>query len=186
MRSLPLYAVEQVDELVWPENYKEITLHSSALLALTDFKEHKPLVIEDTVNAHEAEQLMRHAHVHLKIVVDKDDKFLGIVGLSDICHQEIMKKVASGFEHDELLVTDFMHPKSALKAIDYSDLEHASVGDLLETLKTNGQRHCLVIDRENHKIRGVVSASDLVKMLKLKIDLSLPPTFIEIFNVVHS
>jgi CBS domain containing-hemolysin-like protein len=186
MRSLPLYNVEQVDELVWPENYKEITLHSSALLALTDFKEQKPLVIEETVKAHEAEQLMRHAHVHLKIVVDKEDKFVGIVSLADICHQEIMKKVASGFELDELLVTDFMISKADLKAIDYADLEHASVGDLLETLKSNGQRHCLVVEREAHKIRGVVSASDLVRMLKLKIDLSLPPTFIEIFEVVHA
>ncbi len=186
MRSLPLYDVEQVDELVWPENYKEITLQSSALLALTDFKEHKPLVIEDSVSAHEAEQLMRHAHVHLKIVVDKEDHFLGIVSLSDICHQEIMKKVAGGFEHDELLVTDFMQPKTALKAISFADLEHATVGDLLETLKANGHRHCLVVDRENHKIRGVVSASDLVRMLKLKIDLSFPPTFIEIFKAVHN
>lgn len=186
MRSLTLWDVEKVDKLAWPENFQEINLNSPALLALTDFKEHKPLVIVEDISAHETEQLMMNAHVRLKIVVDKENKFLGVVSLTDIHHQEIMKKVANGFEHDDLLVTDFMQPKSALKAIDFVDLQHATVGDILETLKANGERHCLVINREKHNIRGVVSASDLVRMLKLKIDLSLPPSFVDIFNVVHS
>jgi DeoR family transcriptional regulator, catabolite repression regulator len=186
MRSLTLWDVEQVDELAWPENYQEINLNSPAMLALTDFKKHKPFVIEEDVSAHKTEQLMRNAHVRLKIVVDKTSNFLGIVGLTDIHHQEIMKKVASGHKHGELLVTDFMHPKADLKAIDFADLKNANVGDLLETLKTNGERHCLVIDRDQHHIRGVVSSSDLVRMLKLNIDLSLPPSFVEVFKVVHS
>jgi CBS domain containing-hemolysin-like protein len=186
MRSLPLYDVEQVDELAWPENYQEVSINSPALVVLTDFKKHKPLVIDEGVSAHDTEQLMLNAHVRLKIVVDKNNKFLGVVSLSDIHHQEIMKKVASGYEHDDLLVTDFMQPKSQLKAIDYNDLKNATVGDLLETLKTNGERHCLVIDKEAHNIRGVISASDIVRTLKLNFDLTSPPTFVDIFNAVHS
>ncbi|PCI60201.1 MAG: histidine kinase [Gammaproteobacteria bacterium] len=186
MRSLSLCDVEQVDELAWPENYQEITLNSPALLVLTDFKKHKPLVIDEDVSAHDTEQLMMHAHVRLKIVVDKDNKFLGVVSLMDINHQEIMKKVAAGYKHDDLLVTDFMQPKSALKAIDFNDLKNAHVGDILETLKTNGERHCLVINREKHNIRGVVSASNLVRTLKLEFDLSYPPSFVEIFNLIHA
>jgi len=186
MRSLTLYDVEDVDELAWPENYQEITLSSPAILALTDFKKHQPSVIDEKVSGHDAEQLMFKAHVRFKIVVDSNNIFLGVVSLNDIHHQEIMKKVAKGFVHDDLLVTDFMQPKSALKAINFQDLENATVGDILETLKTNGERHCLVINKAKHKIRGVVSASDIVRMLKLDIDLSLPPSFIEIFNVVHN
>ncbi len=186
MRSLTLYNVEQVDKLAWPENYQEINLDSPALLALTDFKKNKPLVIEETVSAHEAEQLMLRAHVHLKLIVDKNKKFVGVVSLNDIAQQEILKKIASGYSQNELLVADFMQSKISLKAIDYADLQFATVGDILETLKTNGERHCLVVNREKHNIRGVVSASDLVRMLKLNIDLSLPPSFVEIFNVVHN
>lgn len=186
MRSLNMYDVEQVDELAWPENYQEITINSPASVVLTDFKKHKPLVIDEGVSAHDTEQLMMNAHVRLKIVVNKENKFLGIVSLTDIHHQEIMKKVAAGHKHDELLVTDFMQPKSQLKAIDCADLMHASVGDLLETLKTNGERHCLVLDKEVHNIRGVVSASDLVRILKLNINLTTPPSFIDIFNVIHN
>jgi len=186
MRSLTLCDVEEVDELAWPEDFQEIGLHSPAIITLTDFKKHKPLVIDEKVSAHDAEQLMFKAHVRLKLVVDSNNKFLGVVSLTDINHQEIMKKVASGFDHDELLVTDFMQPKSQLKAIDFADLQNATVGDILETLKTNGERHCLVINKEKHNIRGVVSASDIVRMLKIEIDLSLPPSFVEIFNVVHN
>jgi len=185
MRSLTLCNVEQVDELAWPENFQDISLTSPALKVFTDFKKHKPLVIHQDVSAHETEQLMMNAHVRLKIVVSNENKFLGIVSLTDISQQEIMKKVASGFAHDDLLVTDFMRPKSELRAIDFHDLQNAKVGDILETLKTNGERHCLVINREKHNIRGVVSASDLVRMLKLNIDLSNPPSFLDIFNVIH-
>ena len=185
MRNLPLCDVEEIDELAWPENHQEITLTSPALRVMTDFTQEKPLVISESVSAHETEKLMLNAHVRLKIVLDKEQHFLGVVSLTDIFHQEIMKKVANGYVHDDLLVTDFMQPKSELKAIDFSDLASAKVGDILETLKTNGQRHCLVIDKDKHRIRGVVSASDLVRKLKLNIDLKFPPTFLEIFNTVH-
>ncbi len=186
MRNLNLCDVEQIDELVWPENYQEINLRSPALRVLTDFKKNIPSVIGEDVCAHETEQMMLKAHVRLKIVVDGASKFLGVVGLVDITHQEIMKKIAKGHQHDELLVSDFMQPKSELKAIDFADLEQATVGDILETLKTNGERHCLVINKQKHNIRGVVSASDLVRMLKLNIDLSRPPSFLEVFNVISS
>lgn len=186
MKTLALYNVEQVDELVWPENYQEITLDSPATLVLTDFKKNKPLVILEDVSAHDAEHLMMCAHVRLKLVVDDQNKFLGVLSLTDIHHQEIMKKVANGYEHHELLVTDFMQPKAALKAIDFAELQKASVADILETLKANGQRHCLVVNREKHNIRGVVSASDIVRMLKLKTDVNFPPSFVDIFNEVHA
>lgn len=186
MRTLSLCHVEEIDELAWPENHQKINLQSSALSVFTDFKKHKPLVIDGDLSAHEAEQLMLNAHVRLKIVLDQKNKFLGVVSLTDISHQEIMKKVANGHYHDDLLVTDFMQSKSSLKAIDFEELQNANVGDVLQTLKANGQRHCLVIDRNKHYIRGVVSASDLVKTLKLDVDLSSPPTFIDIFNIIHN
>ncbi len=186
MRTLSLCNVEKIDELAWPENYQEINLQSSALLVFTDFEEHKPLALDSELSAHEAEQLMLNAHVHLKIVLDQNNKFIGIVSSDDISHQEIMKKVANGYYHDDLQVSDFMQSKSSLKAIDFDELQNASVGDVLQTLKVNGQRHCLVMDRINHHIRGVVSASDIVRTLKLRVDLSLPPSFIDIFNLIHS
>ena len=185
MKTLTLCDVEQIDELAWPEDFQDINLMSSAKCVFTDFKKSKPLVINESINAHQAEQLMMNAHVRLKLVVDSSNKFLGVVSLTDINHQEIMKRIASGADHDELLVTDFMRAKSTLKAIDYDDLKTASVGDLLQTLQTNGERHCLVLDKENHNIRGVISASDLVRMLKLHFDLTLPPSFVDIFNIIN-
>ncbi len=185
MRTLNLFNVEAVDELAWPENYQEINLNSSALLVFTDFKKHKPLVIDGNLNALKAEKLMMNAHVRLKIVLDNNNRFIGVVSLSDISHQEIMKKVASGDKHDDLSVSDFMQTKALLKAISYEELKSSSVGDVLQTLKANGERHCLVIDKDEHNIRGVISTSDLVRILKLHIDLSLPLSFVDIFNLIH-
>lgn len=187
MRTLNLFNVEEVDELAWPDNYQAINLDSSALLVFTDFKKHKPLVIDGDLKAHEAEQLMMNSHVRLKIVLDENGHFIGVVSLLDISHREIVKKVARGYAHDDLQVIDFMQTKASLNAIDYAELKTSSVGDILQTLKANGEsHHCLVIDKEQHNIRGVISTSDLVRRLKLHIDLSLPPSFVDIFNLIHS
>ena len=185
MNTLNLFDVEQVDELSWPQPQDTIDLRSSALTVFTDFTEHKPLVIDGDFEAHEAEKLMVNAHVRLKIVLNSKGDFIGVVSLSAISHRNIVKKVASGIDHDDLVVSDFMEAKADLKAIDYAELKISSVGDVLQTLKTNGKRHCLVVDRKSHSIRGVISTSDLVRTLKLDVDLTLPLSFGNVFDHIN-
>ena len=79
-----------------------------------------------------------------------------------------------------------MQAKSELKAIDYADLRISSVGDVLQTLKESGKRHCLVIDKEAHSICGVISTSDLELALKSDVDLTLPLSFGNVFNLTHA
>ena len=184
VKKLTLHAVEAIDELAWPANYQEFTLRSPALHVFTDFKNLMPLVIESNTKATDVEFLMKKAHVRLKLVIDKHEKFLGLISFDSLNHQEIVKKQADGHHRDNLLISDFMIPKSQLKAIDYADIVHAKIGDIIETLKAAGQQHCLVVDREHHTIRGVLSANDIAKRLKLDIDVSTPTSFASIFEVI--
>ena len=61
---------------------------------------------------------------------------------------------------------------------------YARIGDVIETLQSAGQQHCLVIDREQHAIRGVLSANDIARRLKLAVDVSTPNSFASIFKVI--
>lgn len=184
MKKLTLHAVEAIDELAWPDNHQEHTLYSSALDVFTDFKNVKPLVIDAHSSAIEVEHLMKKAHVRLKLVVDKKEHFIGLISYDLLSSQEIVKKLGKGDLRENLLISDFMIPKSELKAIAYADIVNAKIGDVIETLKAAGQQHCLVTDHEDHTIRGVLSANDIAKKLQLEIDVSTPTSFASIFEAI--
>ena len=85
---------------------------------------------------------------------------------------------------EELTVHDFMRPKMSLMSFDFTELTHSSVGDVIETLKDYGQHHCLVMDRDTHEVRGVISVSDIARELRLPLDIQGRPTFAELITIL--
>lgn len=185
MAKLTLYDVDNVEELEWPDLDHEITMDSPALGIFTDFKEVKPLVIEGDTTAIDAQKLMQKAHVRLKVVVDGDTRFLGIVSFKELNSQEVIKRVSQGARRQELSVMDFMKPKNNLKAFAYSELEKATIKDVVDALKDNGQQHCMVIDHDQDRIRGVISASDIARKLRISLDITRDSSFVGIYNAIR-
>ena len=184
MRKLNFYPTEPIDELAWPEESKQITEDSPALEVFTDFTQSKPLVIDAQTTAVEAEQLMLKAHVRLKLVVDSDNHFLGVISLDDINQQEQVKQIANGAQRMELALTDFMHPRESIKAFDFHELSQACISQVIDALQESGERHCLVVDHQTHKIRGIISASDIARKLHLPINIASKSSFVDIFSAV--
>lgn len=184
MKTLNFYNAEPADELVWPDQARQVALDSPALTIFTDFKEQTPLIIDVTTTAVEAEHLMKQEHVRMKMVVDKDGKFVGIVDSNDLNERELLKRIAKGNSRNDIMAADFMRRKKTLKALDYEEVEKSTVEDVIETLKRSGQQHCLVIDRKSHQIRGVISASDLARHLSLPIDINTDSSFLAIFKAI--
>ena len=186
MKTLNLYDTSCIDRFIWPGILQTVDAHSPALNVLTDFREHKPLVVSHNVRAVDVEASMRRQHVRLKLVVDDHEDFLGIVSLDDLNEEEILKKVAYGFDRFELLVTDFMRPRHSVKSLNYAELESARISDLIEALKSAGQQHCLVLDRQKQCVRGLVSASDVARKMKLPVDLTSSVSFSRVYRALHS
>ncbi|MEP4548165.1 MAG: CBS domain-containing protein [Saccharospirillum sp.] len=182
MRSLALYNTESIDRLVWPEEQSSITGRTPALSILTDFRQHQPHVIDAGVKALELENLMKRSHVKMKLVLDKDQRFIGIVSLYDLSEENILKKVSKHTARDELLATDFMHRRASLKCFDYHELARATIEDVLETQKHNHQQHCLVIDRLTHEIRGLISARDVARLINRSVDIERHISFETLFE----
>ncbi|AOW78221.1 hypothetical protein A3Q34_16035 [Colwellia sp. PAMC 20917] len=185
MTSLQLFDLDLIDKIISPEDFHNISLTSPATDIFTDFKEHKALVIEGDTDAADTLKLMIKAHVKMKIVVSTNNDFLGIVSTNELSEQRIVAEVAKGIARDEILVKDMMIPRSMLHALDYKDIENAKVTDVISTLKNYGLRHCLVVDRSNHHIRGVISSSDIARKLHLHIDIITKTSFKDIFEVIH-
>lgn len=181
MRHFELYEADQIDQLVHPDNFQEISGDSPASVVFTDFTVYEPLVIDASSSAVEAENMMRRSHVRLKLVIDEHGLFVGVIALEDLSDGEIIKKVANGFNREELQVVDMMRKRRDLKVFDYSDLDLMTVADVLAVLKQSGHQHCLVVEREKHQIRGVISASDIARKLKMDISIQQPPKFAELY-----
>lgn len=182
MKSLTLYNTESIDKLVWPEEQDSVSAKTPALNILTDFRQHRPRVIDANVRAIDLENLMKRSHVKMKIILDPRKKFIGIVSLYDLSEENILKKVDKNTPRNELLVSDLMHARETLKCFDYSDLAKATVEDVLETQKHNHQQHCLVIDRKQHEIRGLISARDVARLINRSVDIEAHISFEALFN----
>jgi len=182
MKILPLYSTESIDELVWPAEDFSVSRNTPALSILTDFNHNLPSVIWSNVKAVDVEARMKRAHVKMKLVVDVNNKLVGLIGLNDLSEENILKKINKDIHRDELTVSDFMHPKESLKCFDYDDLVHATVRDVLETQSNNRQQHCLVIDRKKHQIRGLISARDVARLIKHSVDSDKHLSFKALFN----
>ena len=185
MHNLTLCKTESIDTLAHPDIYEHVELASSALSIFTDFHDHQPLVIDGNVKAVELEKLMRQSHVKMKLVLDQRQQFVGIVTLADITEQKILQRVAQlGIPRPELLVVDMMQPKSMLQAFDYNELKLSSVSDVVNALRENGAMHCLVIDKVAHEIRGVISVSDIARILRIPLDIHSQPSFAALSHII--
>ncbi|MEE4361138.1 MAG: CBS domain-containing protein [Pseudomonadales bacterium] len=185
MKALPIYRIQRDDHLVWPDEVQEIDWDSPAEAVFTDFREHEPLVIAGSMSAEDGARQLRQTHALLKLVVDQDGDFVGIVRPEDLSEQSILRLVACGARREDICVRDLMLPRAAVCAIDRADLHRATVGDLVKTLRHHGQAHCLVVDEGAHEIRGVISAEDLARRLHVRIRVDTPPTFAQIHQAVR-
>ncbi|WP_397471739.1 CBS domain-containing protein, partial [Rheinheimera sp.] len=169
MKTLALYAVEAIDHLVQPADFDDTTLSSPALSVVTDFKHSLPNMISATSSASDALEMMQQEQSKLKLVVDNDGEMVGLLHLEQLSDQAIMRRVAFGDSRDDILVADLMRPRGRIKALAYQQLKQCNIADVVNTLQSSGEQHCLVIDRESHQIRGVISAQDIARRLKVNL-----------------
>lgn len=185
MHTLPLYKTDAADTLVWPVIENPISKSSSAMVVFTDFKQYTPHVINASEPAIKVENIMRQSHVRMMLVVNADNEFIGVVTADDVDEQHIMQRtVELNVTREELQVRDFTQLKTSLMSFDFNELVRSSVGDVIETLKDYGQHHCLVLDRNNHEVRGVISVSDIARGLKAPLNIQDKPTFSQLIQVL--
>lgn len=185
MKKVTLLPLDDIEHLVQPEDFDEITIDSPALRILTDFKQHLPQIIDADTPAVQASYLMRKAHVRLQLVVDRGNELIGTISLKELDGQHLQIMQSQGFNRQSIIVRDLMIPRKNLKAVDYQQLLSASIGDVLDALQLNGTLHCLVVDRDQHHIRGIISASDIARRLHVPVEIAKPATFVDIFRAVN-
>lgn len=182
MKTLTYVSTKDVNELTWPNTSDNTNLYSSALTVFTNFATGGPRVIESNVRADELVTLMRKEHVRMKLVVDSNNQFIGVISLEDLSEDIFIRKVADGYQRSELLVADLMRPKEVLLALSYKSLKNSDIESLLFSQRNNPYQHLLVIDESTKAICGLVSSNDVARELRLDIDVSFS-NFQQIYKI---
>lgn len=187
MKNLTIFSLAAADHLVQPEEFEDITAAHSALAILTDFRSHKPHMLDAEMEAGEALELMLAEDVRTKLVVNEQREFIGVLGLEDLSeHNMALKRIDLGVKQSELMVRDLMHARRDIRAVNYDEFAKARVGDVVATLKKQRQDYLLVVDQEAHHIRGIVSAREVAKRLHTDVEIEKELTFADIFSAVRT
>lgn len=187
MKNLDVFTLAANDHLVQPEEFSDVQANTSALAILTDFRSHKPHMMDSHLEATEALEVMLAEDVKTKIVVDDSKEFIGVISMDDLAdHNMLLKQMALHVKRDELLVRDLMHARAGIRAVEYEQFKYASVGDVVSTLKKTHQEYLLVVDKGAHHIRGIVSARDIARRLHAPVEIQKELTFVDIFTAIKT
>ncbi|WP_251978226.1 CBS domain-containing protein [Salinicola avicenniae] len=189
--ALHLDDLDNVSGIVQPvAEAQRVTLESSAVLLVTDFSVNRPQTLPTSASVTQALETMKQAGVRLLMLLGPSGNFTGVVNARELIGGRritlAMQKHQIG--RDEVTVEMIQTPRSDLHALSYAKVSHASVGDLVETLKTSGDEHVLITEPgegDQVRIRGLISASDISRALGM--DLNHPPearTFASICQVI--
>lgn len=186
MRNLELFSTASIDHLMWSQKDYSANLDSPALSIFTDFDHNQPMVIDSSASAVDTADIMVKTHAFMRLVVDKSNRFLGIITQYELSHSKMMKLATkNSCNINDLQVTELMVPRDALMALDYHQVATANVSDVVRALQENGLHHMLVIDHELHHIRGLIAANDVARKLNVPIDIHQPPSFSQIFKATR-
>ena len=160
-----------------PWNQAPVTLDSPALAVMTDLTLVKAATIQPGTTLRQAEQMMIYQGVRMLFVVTHRPVFEGLITTTDLHGDRQMSLVHErGARYDELTVADVMTPLAMLDAIDFDRITHASVGELIATLRRFGRNHLLVVQAASpdspRRVRGVVSRSQIERQLGQAIDIT--------------
>ncbi|MCC4831077.1 CBS domain-containing protein [Shewanella sp. 10N.7] len=181
MRNLELFSTASIDHLLWSSESTTPSLDSSALEVFTDFDVSRPIIVDASTSAIGTAKIMEKTHAYMRLVVDKNNKFLGIITQQQLSpHNLMITANRLSLTINELMVTEIMVPREELQAFDYNQISTAKVSDIVRLLKENNLHHMLVIDQDLHHIRGLIAASDLARKLKQPIQINQRPSFSQV------
>ena len=153
-----------------PPQHGAVTAQSSALEVMTDLTTVRAATVAPGTSLAQAEVSMIHQGVRLLFVVGSMPSVDGIITSGDLHGERPMRVVHQrGLKFEELTVEDVMTPLSAINAVNYEALKHATVAQAIDTLLHSRHPHLLVIEHASAgatvRIRGIISKTQVERQL---------------------
>jgi len=190
-RKIPVTTLSEHCGLSSP-NFKieeGLTLDSAAVRLMVDFTQTSATTANDSINVNDALELMRVNKIRALMLIGHNGEFAGVITAMDLMGRKPMQFAnEAGIRRADVLVKNIMLPKYKLKAVSREEIEHSSIGDLVQTFITQGEQHILVVEGQNEEmmISGIFSATDFKRALGITIDTPLAVhTFSDLERVIN-
>jgi predicted transcriptional regulator len=186
--ALPTFRLESGISIAQaqPWSSASVTLQSPALAVMTDLTQVKAATTQPGTSLRQAEQMMIYQGVRMLFVVSDMPSLEGLITTTDLGGDRAMRIVSErNLHHDDLCVADVMTPLSMLEAIDHDRMRHATVGNVVASIKRFGRNHLLVVQRATaqtpQRVCGVISRSQVERQLGVPIEITpIASSFAEI------
>lgn len=157
-----------------PGKVMAVTLDDSAITVMTDLKRVRAITISADNSIEFALELMKHAGIRMLVVADSNNKIEGLVTARDIMGEKPVNIMSSHrIPRNEIQVKQIMTPLFQLDPLRKSDVEHATVRDIIMKLKDAGRQHAIVVepeeDNRGYFLRGIFSVSQIGRQLGIDI-----------------
>ncbi len=150
-----------------------VRIDSPAVDVMTDLTKVTAVIILPGDTVDEAHRRMIQRGVRLLLVVDADRRVHGILTANDVLGEKpVQTAVQQGVHRSDVQVRDIMTPRAALEALDIREVQGATVGHIVATLKAAGRQHTLVVDQDatgRQRVRGMFSATQIARLLGVAI-----------------
>lgn len=164
---------------------ERVTADSPATDVMTDFTKVAAMTIGPCASLEDANQRMIASGIRLLFVTGRDNEIMGLITATDILGEKPMKYLQEvGGKREDILVRDIMTPQEKLDVLAMSDVERATVGDIVMTLQRVGRQHALVVENTmagRQIVRGMFSTTQIGKQLGITIETTeVAQTFAEL------
>ena len=140
-----------------------------ALRVMTDLKQVTPFSISPFSSLEDANNKMIIAGVRLLFVTGNNGVILGLITATDLLGEKpVLYLHEHGGSRETIQVQDIMTPANELEALDFHEVERASVGDIVKTLEQCGRQHLIVYQTQSNSdyiLRGIFSSTQISRQL---------------------
>lgn len=163
-----------------PKMAGAVTLASPGLDVMTDLALVRAATIAPETTLGRAEQEMIQQGVRSLFVVSGFPCVDGLITLSDLVGEKPVRLMnLRHLKRQDLTVADVMTALSGLDALDYDELQRATVEGVVATFQKIGRSHLLVVQGATAqgpaRIRGVISLTQIERQLgRALLEVSLP------------
>ena len=171
---------------------QKVTMESPAMAVMTDLERVMAITIGPLNSVEMANQRMIDAGVRLLLVMDNEQRIVGLITATDVLGDKPLKhQQRSGGTFSDILVQDIMTRQEHLDVLHLRDVFRARVGDIVATLKSFGRQHALVVEgsgeSDTQRVRGIFSATQIGRQLGMTfIPSEIASTFAELEAVLSS
>jgi len=176
-----------------PSTYLAARLDTPAIEVMTDFEHVSPVTIGPEATLAQATNAMIARGVRLLFVVDRLGAIIGLITARDTTGERPIKMIRErGGKHSDLRVEDVMTRQEHIEALTMEEVLHADVGHILETLKSIGRQHAIVVESDmagggGEVVRGIFSATNIGRRLGVPIQtFEVARTFADIESALAS